>query len=84
MGKDGFLCSALGYGGMDKEGFFAFLTTQLFPMLKRGTLILLDNLSAYKENRVQQMAKKPGLNLIFQPPYSPEFNLIRRTNCVLK
>ena len=76
MSKDGFLCSALGYGGIDKDGFFAFMTTQLFPMLKRGTLILLDNLSAHKDKRVQQVAKKLGLKLIFQPPYSPEFNPI--------
>ena len=57
MNKDGFLCSALGYGGIDKDGFFAFMTTQLFPMLKRGTLILLDNLSPHKDKRVQQVAK---------------------------
>ena len=44
----------------------------------------MDNLSVHKDKRVQQVAKKLGLKPIFQPPYSPEFNLIRRTNCVLK
>ena len=47
-------------------------------MRKRGTLILLDNLSAHKDKRVQQVAKKQGIKLILQPPYSHEFNPIER------
>ena len=39
---------------------------------------MLSVVSAYKDKKVQQVAKKLGLTLIFQPPYSPEFTPIER------
>ena len=36
----------------------------------------MDNLSAHKDKRVQQIAQRLGVKIIFQPPYSPEFTPI--------
>ena len=76
MGVKGFISSVIGYGGLNKDGFYSFMKTQLFPNLKRGTSILLDNLSVHKDQRVLKLAKSLGITLIFQPPYSPEYNPI--------
>lgn len=76
ISKTGFVCSAIGYGGTSSNSFYAFMKDELFPRLKTGTIIILDNLSAHKDNRVKSLAETLGLKLVFQPPYSPEFNPI--------
>ena len=46
------------------------------PTLKRGQLVVMDNLSAHKGERVRELIEAKGCELIYLPPYSPEMNPI--------
>jgi transposase len=41
-----------------------------------NTVLLLDNASIHKTNAVKNAARDRGFELLFLPPYSPEFNPI--------
>ena len=76
IGLSGFITSAIGYGGTSSDMFYAFMKNELLPKLKKGTFIVLDNLSAHRNNKVRELVQSFGCKLIFQPPYSPEYNPI--------
>ncbi|MBR2209321.1 MAG: transposase [Synergistaceae bacterium] len=46
----------------------------LIPLLKQGTVVVMDNASFHRKNRLNDIAKKYGIKIIFLPPYSPELN----------
>jgi len=58
------------------ERFVAWLTRKLLPRLKRGDVLLLDNLKAHKDPRVASTCRAHGVRVIYLPPYSPDFNPI--------
>jgi transposase len=39
----------------------------------------MDNLSAHKGERVQELTEERGCKLLYLPPYSPASNLIEQT-----
>jgi transposase len=71
-------------GGTDTEVFDAFLLNILVPKLKRGDIVIMDNLGAHKPPVVQQRILAAGARIIFLPPYSPEFNPIEECWSKLK
>ena len=46
------------------------------PLLKQGTVVVMDNASFHSKNRLNNIAKKHEVRIIFLPPYSPELNPI--------
>ena len=58
------------------DRFVGWFTKKLLPRLKRGDVIVLDNLPAHKDARVLGWAKLYGVRVIYLPPYSPDFNPI--------
>ncbi len=63
-------------GTMDGKLFEYWFETQLFPNLKPGTTIVMDNASFHRKKQLFSLAQDHGFNLIFLPPYSPELNPI--------
>lgn len=63
-------------GATDTEMFVAFVETFLVPQLRRGQVVILDNLSAHKSPRVDQLVESVGARVLRLPPYSPDFNPI--------
>jgi transposase len=53
-----------------------YLEDVLLPTLKRGQVVVMDNLSAHKGERVRELIEQKGCELIYLPPYSPDFNPI--------
>jgi transposase len=53
--------------------FASFLSKLPYPS---GTVLLLDNASIHKTKAVKQAATERGYELLYLPPYSPEFNPI--------
>jgi transposase len=49
-----------------------------------GCIAVLDNVSFHKTREVREAALRKGIDLLFIPPYSPEFNPIEGTFSVLK
>lgn len=63
-------------GATDTEMFVAFVETFLVPTLKPGQVVVMDNLSAHKSPRVDQLIEAVGARVLRLPPYSPDFNPI--------
>lgn len=63
-------------GAMDGTAFEAYVAQVLAPTLRRGDLVILDNLSAHKGERIRQSIEARGARVEFLPPYSPDFNPI--------
>ena len=54
------------------------------PTLRRGDVVVLDNLAAHKHPEVRQAIEQAGAQLRFLPPYSPDFNPIELVFAKLK
>jgi transposase len=64
--------------GTSTDVFLAFVEQVLAPNLRPGDIVVLDNLGAHKSTVVRQAIEAAGAELLFLPPYSPEFNPIER------
>jgi transposase len=63
-------------GATDTEMFVAFVEAFLVPTLRPGQIVVMDNLSAHKSPRVDQLIEAVGARVLRLPPYSPDFNPI--------
>jgi hypothetical protein len=61
-------------GAMDQGMFEGYLEQVLIPDLKRGDVLVLDNLSAHKLPSLQNKLAAQEVTLIFLPPYSSDLN----------
>ena len=71
-------------GAMNGELFLAYVRQQLVPTLKRGDLVVMDNLSAHKVAGVREAIESVGATLVYLPPYSPDLNPIELVFSKLK
>ena len=61
---------------VDATVFEAYLERVLLPHLRPGRIIMMDNLSAHKSERVRKPIEGVGRELLDLPSYSPDFNPI--------
>jgi transposase len=71
-------------GSTNATVFQTYLQKVLLPTLKRGQVIVMDNLSAHKGERVRELIEAKGCELIYLPPYSPDYNPIEQAFSKLK
>ena len=64
--------------------FEVYLEYVLAPSLKPGQVMVMDNLSSHKSERVRELIEKRGRELIYLPPYLPDFHPIEETFAKLK
>ena len=64
--------------------FEAYLKRVLVPSLQAGQVVVMDNLSAHKGSKVRELIESRGCELIYLPPYSPDFNPIEEASAKLK
>ena len=65
--------------------FEAYVEQVLAPSLRRGQIIVLDNLSAHKSERAKELIEERGCQLLYLPAYSsPEFNAIEEAFSKIK
>jgi transposase len=76
LGIDGVRCSMVVDGPINAELFEAFVAQVLCPTLRPGDIVVMDNLSSHKSERTRRMIGATGAELVFQPPYSPDFSPI--------
>jgi transposase len=65
-------------GAMDTDSFAWYITEQLAPTLRPGQVVVMDNLSAHKADRIRQAIAARGCELLLLPPYSPDFTPIEQ------
>lgn len=71
-------------GPMDGEAFLAYLDQVLVPSLKRGDIVVMDNLPVHKVEGVREAIEAAGASLELLPKYSPDFNPIEMPFSKLK
>ena len=85
IGKEGGMGASLVVeGSTNKTVFETYLEEVLLPTLKRGQVVVMDNLSAHKGERVRELIEGEGCELIYLPPYSPDFNPIEQAFSKIK
>jgi hypothetical protein len=65
-------------GPINGDWFEAYVDQVLVPDLKRGDVVIMDNLSSHKRASVRALIEAAGARLLFLPPYSPDFNPIEK------
>jgi transposase len=68
----------------DTAIFLACLDRVLCPKLRPGDVVVMDNLSAHKAQRVRERIAVAGAELLYLPPYSPDPNPIEKARSKLK
>jgi len=76
LGIEGMRCSTVVDGAINGDVFEAFVEQVLLPELREGDLVIMDNLSSHKRQRVRTLIASTGARLQFLPPYSPDLNPI--------
>jgi transposase len=71
-------------GAMDTDTFEWYIREQLAPTLRPGQVVVLDNLSAHKAATISEVIEARGCELLFLPPYSPDFTPIEQAFSKLK
>jgi transposase len=66
-------------GAVDTLCFNAYVERVLSPHLRRGDVVVLDNLGAHKASCLEQVAEERGARVLWLPPYSPDYSPIE--NC---
>jgi transposase len=61
----------------DTDVFLAFLDQVLCPQLSAGQIVVMDNLRAHKVEAVREKIEATGATLLYLPPYSPDFTLLK-------
>ena len=68
----------------DTDIFLAYVEHLLYPVLKTGDVVVMDNLSAHKAPAVREWIEKAGAEVLYLPPYSPDLNPIEKAWAKLK
>ncbi len=76
LGIGGMRCSTVVDGAVNGDVFEAFVEQVLVPELQSGDVVIMDNLSSHKRQRIRELIDSTGARLVFLPPYSPDLNPI--------
>ena len=68
----------------DGDVFLAYVEQQLAPRLNVGDIVVMDNLAAHKGPAIIAAIHSVGAEVLFLPPYSPEYNPIEKAWAKLK
>ncbi len=71
-------------GPTTREVFEVYLERVLAPVLRPGQIVVMDNLSAHKGGRIKEIVEARGCELVYLPPYSPDFNPIEQAFSKIK
>ena len=72
------------WGAMNGPGFLDWVERRLVLRLRRGDIVLLDNVPAHQSRRVHALVGAAGATLKYLPPYSDDFNPIEPAWALIK
>jgi transposase len=69
--------AALAYDGpTDAAAFASFARETLAPTLRRGDVVIWDNLQPHRAAAARDAVEARGARVLFLPPYSPDYSPI--------
>ena len=71
-------------GSTKKAVFEAYVEEVLAPSLSPGQVVVMDNLGAHRGHRIGELIEERGCELLFLPPYSPDFSPIEEAFSKIK
>ncbi len=71
-------------GATTASVFEAYVEQVLAPSLRKGQMVVMDNLGAHRPKRVRELIEARGCELVYLPAYSPEYNPIEEAFAKIK
>ena len=71
-------------GTTTRPVFETYVEKVLLPSLQRGQIVVMDNLTAHKGDRIRELIESAGCELLYLPPYSPDLNPIEEAFSKIK
>jgi transposase len=65
-------------GALNQHGFALYISRLLAPQLRRGDVLVLDNLRVPHLTGLREWLAQRGIEALFLPPYSPDFTPIEQ------
>lgn len=84
IGLRGWVAPLVIDGALNGELFRAYVEQQLAPQLHSGDVLILDNLACHKVAGVREALERVGADVLYLPPYRPDFNPIEQAFSKLK
>ena len=84
MGVEGMGPSLAVEGATTARVFETYVERVLAPTLRKGQVVVMDNLSAHKGERVRELIENRGCELLYLPSYSPDLNPIEEAFSKIK
>lgn len=84
MSLDGMIATMTIEEPTDSDIFLAYIEHVLCPKLEPGQVVVMDNLSSHKADRVCELIEKREARVLYLPPYSPDLNPIEKAWAKLK
>ena len=78
LGLRGLVATLAVEGAVDTLCFDAYAERVLGPRLRSGDVVVLDNLTAHRASRIEEVAESRGAQVLWLAPYSPDFNPIEQ------
>lgn len=84
LSLDGITAAMTVEGAMDRLAFDVFVERILGPSLRPGQVVVWDNLSVHTSAAAQRVIAAAGCQLLWLPPYSPDFAPIEQAFSTVK
>lgn len=81
---DKLLTAALFDCSINKNVFEAWLGLELLPVLPNGAIVVMDNASFHKSEKIQKLIESAGCLHEYLPTYSPDLNPIEHKRAQAK
>ncbi|MCC8077166.1 MAG: transposase [Oscillospiraceae bacterium] len=65
-------------GGTTGKRFVTYLREVLISALKKGDIVVMDNLRSHHVKEVEELLRQNEITLLYLPPYSPDLNPIEK------
>jgi transposase len=64
--------------------FEAYVEQVLAPSLRKGKIVVMDNLGAHRPKSIRELIEERGCELVYLPAYSPDYNPIEEAFAKIK
>ena len=84
MSLEGMGSSLAVEGATTSAVFETYVERVLAPTLRQSQVVVMDNLSAHKGERIRELIEQRGCELLYLPSYSPDLNPIEEAFSKIK